>query len=209
MRKYTFFQNLSRRSRRENPGLKLASALLCLFFCGCGATEPPQPAKEAADPDLIVWPREEKAIRIEVNADRDLNMYESKAHSLQICVYQLDNPGAFSELAKTQDGINVLLKAEPFDKSVKNVSRLFIQPFENNVFHLDRVEYANFVGIVCGYFDSTPENCAKVWEIPPRATTTGHLFWKETKYRAGTLDLDLHLTDRAMAERTGPEQEPQ
>ena len=210
MRRYTFFSDLSRQCFFPGiPGLKLLLALLCFFLSACGASEPQQPSREASAPELVLWPREEKAIRIEVSADRDLNMYESKAHSLQMCVYQLDNPEAFYDLARNQEGINVLLKAESFDKSVKSVSRLFIQPFENNVFHLDRVEGANFVGIVCGYFDSVPENCAKVWEIPPITTTTGHFFWKETKYRAGTLDLDLHLTDRAMAERPAPEQEPQ
>jgi type VI secretion system VasD/TssJ family lipoprotein len=183
--------------------------LLCALFAGCGASEQPKPSLESGDPALVLWPRAAQAIRLRFAADRDLNMYDSKAHSVQICVYQLDNADAFLNNAKTQDGITVLLRAESFDKSVKSVVRLFAQPLEENVVELDRVEGATFVGVVCGYFDSTPEHSAGVWEIKPLATTSGHLFWKSTTYSAGTLDLALRLSARAMAEETGQGQKPQ
>lgn len=136
-------------------------------------------------------------------------MYESKAHSLQLCVYQLDKPDAFLDLAKTQEGVTTLLKADAFDKSVKNVVRLFVQPLEDAVYELDRAENATFVGIVCGYFDAAPENAAQVWEIKPQAVTSGRLFWKSTTYSAGALDLSLRLAARAMTEDGGSRREPQ
>jgi type VI secretion system VasD/TssJ family lipoprotein len=182
---------------------------LAALFAGCGASEQPKPSLASDDPALVLWPRATKAIRLQFTADRDLNVYDSKAHSVQICVYQLDKPDAFQNLAKTQDGITTLLKAESFDKSVKNAVRLFVQPLEETVFELDRVEDATFVGVVCGYFDSTPENSAGVWEIKPRTTTSGHLFWKSTTYSAGTLDLALRLSARAMAEDGGQGQASQ
>lgn len=178
----------------------LLAALFCVLLAACAASEPPKPSLQAEDPSLVLWPRGEKAIRLRFSADRDLNQYDAKAHSIQICVYQLDKPDAFLNLAATQEGVTTLLKAEPFDDSVKNVVRLFTQPLEDSVFALDRVENATFVGIACGYFDSTPENAVGVWEIKPRVTTTGTLFWKSTLYSAGTLDLALRLTARAMVE---------
>ena len=172
---------------------------LCL--CGCGASQPPAPAAQSEDPAQVLWPYAEKAITVQVSADRDLNLFDQKAHSLQFCVYQLASPEAFLDLAATQEGINRLLKADAFDPSVKSVCRMFIQPLEDNVFHLDRADGAHFVGIVCGYFDSTPENCAQVWEIPLQSESSGYLFWETTTYSAGTLALDLRLTGQAMRDK--------
>jgi type VI secretion system VasD/TssJ family lipoprotein len=209
---YTKFPEKSTaRSRRAVARFAraLGAALICALLAACSASQPPQPAPESDDPHLLSGSRADKAIRLRFNADRDLNVYDSRAHSLQICVYQLDKPDAFKDLAKTQEGVTALLTAAPFDKSVRNVVRLFVQPLEDAVFELDREEKAAFVGIVCGYFDSTPENSAKLWEIKPKETTSGHLFWKSTTYSAGTLDITLRLSARAMAESKGQQQTPQ
>jgi len=177
-------------------------ALMCVLLASCSASAPPKPTLQSEDPELLLWPRAEQAIRLRISSDRDLNIYEAKAHSIQVCVYQLDKTDEFLKLVKTQDGIEKLLKAELFDKSVKDVVRLFMQPLEETSLALDRAENATFVGIVCGYFDSTPDNSANVWEIKPHATRTG-VFFKTTVYSAGTLDLALRLTARAMVEDSG------
>lgn len=211
---YTAFRLLSTTSP-GSAARRAARCLLAVFFCAalvaCGASAPPPPPPHslvAEEPGLVLWPRAEKAVRLRLSADRDLNMYGSKAHSLQICVYQLDKPDAFLDLAKTQEGVTTLLKAEAFDKSVKNVVRLFVQPLEDAVYELDRAESATFVGIVCGYFDAAPENASGVWEIKPQTATSGHLFWKTTTYSAGTLDLALRLAARAMTEGGANTREP-
>lgn len=184
-----------------------AAVLFCALFAGCGATSQPKASLESGDPALVLWPRAEKAVLLHFMADRALNTYDSKSHSIQVCVYQLDKPDAFQELAKTQEGVTTLLKAEPFDASVKNVVRLFVQPLEDISVALDRQEEATFVGIVCGYFESAPEDAAKVWKIPFEETTTGSLFWKSTTYSAGILDIRLRLTSRAMVESSGQTRE--
>ena len=178
----------------------LLSLLLCLTLLACGAAEQPKPSLEAEDPALVLWPRAEKAIQLRISSTRDLNMYDSRAHSIQVCVYQLDNPDAFVEAIKTPQGIAELLKAAPFDKSVKGVMRFFVQPLEESFLELDRAENATFVGIVCGYFDSTPEQSARLWEIKPTKTASGRLFWASTTYSAGTLERALRLTDHALVE---------
>ena len=174
--------------------------LACLLVTGCGAAEPPKPTLEAEDPALVIWPRAKKAIALHVSATRDLNMYDAKAHSIQVCVYQLEKGDAFLELAKTQEGIAKLLQATPFDDSVKNVMRFFVQPYEEVFLELDRAESATFVGIVGGFFDATPENSARLWEIKPKETDSGMLFWKSTIYSAGNIDIFLRLTGHAMQE---------
>ncbi len=214
MDEYTVFRLLSTvpRAAAQRLGPCLIVALFCAALSACGASAPPPPPPHsltADQPGLVLWPRAEKAVRLRLHADRNLNMYDSKAHSLQVCIYQLDKPDAFLELAKTQEGVTELLKAVAFDKSVKNVVRLFVQPLENASYELDRAEDATFVGVVCGYFDAAPEDAAGVWEIKPQTATTGHLFWKSTTYSAGTLDLSLHLAARAMTEGGGHTRESQ
>ncbi|MDL2216845.1 type VI secretion system lipoprotein TssJ [Desulfovibrio sp. OttesenSCG-928-M14] len=186
--------------------LALFALAVALPLAACSSTQP-KASLESEDPDLVLWPDEEKAVRLQFKSDRDLNLYDSKPHSIQVCVYQLDDKKAFLEQSKTPEGIATLLKAEAFDKSVKSVTRLFIQPLEDAVFELDRAEDATFVGIVSGYFDSTPANSAKLWQIKLKETRSGHLFWASTIYSAGTLELALRLTAKAMTGTVIPPKE--
>jgi hypothetical protein len=93
-----------------------------------------------------------------------------------------------------------MLQCAVFDQSVKNATRIFLQPDETAMHTLDRAEGALFVGVVCGYFDSTPAQSARLWRIPPTATESGFLFWKSTQYSAGGLTLSLHLSAKALEE---------
>jgi type VI secretion system VasD/TssJ family lipoprotein len=187
--------------------LLLAPALLCcVLLSACASAPPPKAALESEDPDNVLWGYGEKALQLRFGAARDLNAFENKAHTLQVCVYQLDKRDAFDLLRGTPEGISSLLQCAPFDKSVKNATRIFLQPGETATHTLDRAEGALFVGVVCGYFVSTPEQSAKLWQIPPSETQTGFLFWKSTLYRAGKLALDLHLGAHAMAEDSGRKQ---
>jgi type VI secretion system VasD/TssJ family lipoprotein len=180
--------------------LVAALALACLQGCGGGSAQPPRPSAESEDPGNVLWSFAGKAVRLELDASKDLNAYEDRAHSLLICVYQLDKRDAFDPLAGTQDGLETLLQCAPFDKSVKSSVRIFLQPGENAVHTLDRAEGAQFVGIVCGFYESTPAQSVRLLQIQPKKTESGHLFWKSTIYSAGTLDLSLHLGANAVAE---------
>ncbi|MBQ4133682.1 MAG: type VI secretion system lipoprotein TssJ [Desulfovibrionaceae bacterium] len=219
MHRYTTFLPLSRTRARTRDKqahslqMHQLAILLCLFLAlllsGCSASEQPRPSREAENPDLVVWPHADRAIQIQVSADRNLNMFDLRPHSLQLCVYQLENPDSFLDLARSREGINTLLEAKAFDQSVKSVTRMFVQPLEDNTFHLDRADGARYVGIACGYFDASPENCVRLWEIQPNASESGYLFWKSTTYSAGTLSLALHLTANAMVEKDEQNQEQQ
>jgi type VI secretion system VasD/TssJ family lipoprotein len=175
--------------------------------CGGGSAQPPRPSAESEDPDNVLWGFADKAVRLELSASKDLNAYEGKAHSLLICVYQLDKRDAFDPLAGTQDGLQTLLQCAPFDKSVKSSVRIFLQPGENAVHSLDRAEGAQFVGIACGFYESTPAQSVRLRQLQPKQTESGHLFWKSTIYSAGTLDLSLHLSANAVAEKDAGQQD--
>jgi type VI secretion system VasD/TssJ family lipoprotein len=187
--------------------LLLAPALLCcVLLSACASAPPPKAALESEDPDNVLWGYGEKALQLRFRAAKDLNAFENKAHTLQVCVYQLDKRDAFDLLKGTPEGIGSLLQCAPFDKSVKSATRIFLQPGETAAHSLDRAEGALFVGVVCGYFASTPEQSAKLWQIPLSETQTGLLFWKSTLYSAGRLALELYLGANAMAEDNEREQ---
>ncbi|MDR1360531.1 MAG: type VI secretion system lipoprotein TssJ [Deltaproteobacteria bacterium] len=185
------------------------TALLCgLLLAGCaGSAPPPKAALESEDPDNVLWSYGEKALRLRISAAGDLNAFEDKAHTLQLCVYQLDKRDAFDLSKGTSEGIASMLQCTAFDKSVKSATRIFLQPGETAEHSLDRAEGALFVGVVCGYFESTPEQSARLWQIPLKERQTGFLFWGSTLYSAGRLYLDLHLGAHALAEDAGREQE--
>ncbi|MDR0826963.1 MAG: type VI secretion system lipoprotein TssJ [Desulfovibrio sp.] len=175
--------------------------ILPLLFAalGCGSKNPdPKPQKESETPDNVLWTYASKALSFHFSAAKDLNAFDNKAHSLQLCIYQLDKREAFEALAGTDDGKNSLLQCAAFDKSVKASARVFVQPGEDAVHTLDRAEGTQFVGIAGGYFESTPQQSVKLWEIAPKSTVSGSLFWKSTTYSAGSLALSLHLSAHAL-----------
>ncbi len=182
-------------------------ATMCLLLAACGSSTPPQPSKIAEDPELVLWPRGNKAISLNLVADKDLNSYNSRAHSLQICVYQMSKSDPFLELTKTSEGIQKLLQAKPFDDSIKGVTRVFIQPQETSSIALDRVAEAKFIGIVCGYFDGNPNKLAKAWEISPKESREGFIF-KSSTYSAGTIEINLRLEANGMEEEEPEDVEP-
>ncbi len=201
MIQYTITNVLSSCRPRVSPLFRLVRPLFFAFFAvifhcglmtGCGGDPPPQPSKVAEDPDLVLWPRAKDAITLYMQATDDLNWYDSKAHSLQVIIYQLDNPDPFLSLGRKSNGVEALLKAESFDKSVKDVTRTFIQPDEAKVETLDRVEGAKFIGIVGGYFKSTPSKSVRAWHISLQKSSEGLVFKTDT-YSAGSIILDVQF----------------
>ncbi|MDR1777097.1 MAG: type VI secretion system lipoprotein TssJ [Desulfovibrio sp.] len=193
-------------------GLLKIFLLLALFVfygqlaaCG-GSAKAPKPTPESEDPDNVLWGFGDKAIHVNLSADRDLNAFDGRPHSLQLCVYQLAERDAFDRLAGDADGAQTLLQCASFDNSVKSATRIFIQPGENAVHSLNRAEGALLVGVACGFFESTPEQSVKLWQIPLKKKEEGYLLWKSILYSAGGLDLDLHLSAHAMAENDDPAQ---
>ncbi|MDR2800374.1 MAG: type VI secretion lipoprotein TssJ [Desulfovibrio sp.] len=180
--------------------------LCCALLQGCGGSAaPPKAELESEDQDYVLWAYGEKALQLFLKSSNDLNAFDGRAHTLQLCVYQFDKRDAFDSLKGTPQGINSLLQCSPFDKSVKSATRIFMQPGETAIYTLDRAEGALFAGVVCGYFESAPEQSAKLWQIPFSQRQTGFLFWKSTLYSAGRLALDLHLGAHAMAENVEQE----
>ncbi|MEA1936209.1 MAG: type VI secretion system lipoprotein TssJ [Thermodesulfobacteriota bacterium] len=163
----------------------LLPALLILLLSSCAAKKKP----DTADPSLV-WGFGKKAIEISYKADKNLNLYDEKPHTILMCLYQLSDPNIFNELSKSEDGLNKLLKCSRFDQSVAGFMRIIVQPGENKNLSLDRAEKAKWVGIVAGYYNLSPDMVTRLFEIP---VVTERKWLLLKKPIPGNLSVDLSL----------------
>lgn len=162
--------------------IDLALLLLLVFVAGCAAG----PA------GLPQYTFQEKAIQINLKADAKLHWNEGTAHTLMLCVYQLRDANAFSQLSSTKEGLYSLLECRNSDPSMITASRVFIQPGDSSLLTYDRAEGTRDVGVIAGYFDMRDENMVRTARIPVIKETTGFFKRTEVAY-PGTLTMSLHL----------------
>ena len=140
--------------------LLLFLLLVSLFYsCATGKKT------DSADPALT-WGFGEKAVEISYRADKNLNQYDNKPHTILMCVFQLSDPNVFSELSKSADGLNKLLQCTRFDASVAGFMRIIVQPGDTKQIVLDRAEGAKWVGIAAGYYTLNPDMVTRLFEVP-------------------------------------------
>jgi type VI secretion system VasD/TssJ family lipoprotein len=144
-----------------------------------------------------------KAIQIEYRADPNLNLYQDKPHTLAFVVYQLSDINPFTNLTKDAAGLTTLLKGEAFDKSVMAVNRFFIEPGDANRLDIDRYENVKWVGIVAGYYDLTPGQVTRSYEMPVLIETKGMIF-KTNEAKMGLLGMNLFFGPTSIQEVPGP-----
>ncbi|MFP5222364.1 MAG: type VI secretion system lipoprotein TssJ [Acidobacteriota bacterium] len=174
--------------------LAALAALALASGCGGGKTAPPsQYTNPSSSPQTMNWAFAPKALEFTFISDPFLNEYEGAAHTLSVCVYQLQAPTAFQQLAATAPGISKLLECTSFDQSVVSAQRVIVQPGRNEVLTVDRNEKAKFVAIACGYYDLNLGAATRVYEIPVSSDTSGWLWWKETTYQPGKLSKKILL----------------
>ena len=173
----------------------LLAILVALAGCGGGgkSAPPSQYTNPSYSPQTMNWAFSPKALEFTFVSDPFLNEYEGAAHTLSVCVYQLQAPTAFQQLAATAPGISKLLECQSFDASVVSFQRVIVQPGRNETVTLDRGEKAKFVAITCGYYDLNLGAATQVYEIPVSSDTAGWLWWKETTYQPGKLSKKILL----------------
>jgi type VI secretion system VasD/TssJ family lipoprotein len=130
--------------------LFICSLLFLVFSC-------------ASTPEYLY---KEKAIALHLKSGPDLNLYDKKAHTLVLCVYQLRDPNAFNQLLDDEGGMSKLLACDRFDPGVTNSKRLVIQPDQDMTETLNRAEGTKYVGIVAGYYKSKRENMVRLKKVP-------------------------------------------
>lgn len=161
-------------------GVVFLLSVVCLLFIGC--------AGKIAKPE---WQFEKEAVKVHIRADHKLNLYNSKAHTLYVCFYQLTTLNAFDQLTQDEAGIRKLLECKLFDPSVAAVNSKIIHAGENLTFILDRAEKAEYFAIVTGYF-ATLDNSRMVRRHKIQVQKRRERFWKND-YSCMPCDLDIEL----------------
>ena len=176
----------------------LLLAAVCLQLAACSASDPPTvPASSlmtpGKTPDTVRWTFAPRALALHIKADPNMNYEDEQAHTLRLCLYQLEKPDAFNELAATSEGLARLMLCQRFDPSVKDLHSQIIQPGLLDSQVLDRAEGARHVAVVAGYSHLEPGLVSRTWAIPVALYEDGSLFWKETYYYPGPLEMVLLL----------------
>lgn len=136
---------------------------------------------------------EKEAIRITLQGDPRLNLYQGSAHTLVVCTYQLRDPNGFNQLVDERGGLSKLLECGRFDPSVAYTKRLVVQPGQSLTEKLDRAEGAKYVSVVAGYYNLTKEGTVRLYQIPVGTISQ----------RAGSVTIDLYLGPQSIHDIKG------
>ncbi|MBI5590662.1 MAG: type VI secretion system lipoprotein TssJ [Deltaproteobacteria bacterium] len=139
------------------------------------------------------WRYEKEAIRLTLQADPRLNLYNNTPHTLQLCFYQLKDPNGFNQLTETEEGLYKLLEGSMFDASVANFKRLNMSPGQSTPFIMDRAEGARFIGIAAGYATIQKDRITRLINIPVITVEEGSGFKKQKVSRPEMINLKLRL----------------
>jgi type VI secretion system VasD/TssJ family lipoprotein len=139
------------------------------------------------------WRYEKDAIKITLQADPQLNLYNNMAHTLELCIYQLKDPNGFNQLTETEDGLYKLLEGGMFDATVANFKRLNISPGQSMPISMDRAEGARYIGIAAGYATIQKNLITRLIAIPVSVVEEGGGFNKQKVSRPDIFHLTLRL----------------
>lgn len=123
-----------------------------------------------------IYGYEKDAITLNLKGDAKLNLFEKRAHTLLVCVYQLKDPNALNQVLQDAEDVTKLLECGRFDPSIVNTKKFILQPGKEITEALDRAEGARYLGIVAGYFNLDKQRASRIIAIP-----VGGLFGKQAE----------------------------
>lgn len=145
------------------------------------------------------WEFEKDAIRLNLKSDPQLNLFRESPHTLALCVYFLEHPNDYNQLADERGGLEKLLECGKFAPSITMAKRLIIHPNKEYKEFLDRPTGAKYMAVVAGYYQLQKENVLRLFAIPvaeEKSMTT-------ITQKPGILKLDLYLGPQKIQEGGG------
>lgn len=151
------------------------------------------------DGDGVAWIFGPREIVLNLKASESLNLFEGKAHTLAMCVYQLSSDKSFNTLGKTPEGVSQLMACQRFDDTVISFEQIFVAPREARSVVLDRQEGTRILGLAAGYYASTNSSARSV-PIPVENSGVLSFLGAGRKVAAKlVLDVRLERTDMQFA----------
>ncbi len=187
-----------------------ALLLLVSLAAGCSPGGPPllpagSTTTPGSTPDSMQWNFAPGALVLHIKADPQLNFADDQAHTLRLCVYQVDKLDVFNEKAATSEGLAELMQCRSFDKSVKDVQSQIIVPGQVETQSLDRAEGAKHVAAVAGYYHLEPGMVSRTWSVPAAIYEEGAIF-RTRWYYPGPLEMILLFGPSSLQRFTQPVQ---
>jgi len=134
-----------------------------------------------------------EAVRLHLQSDPQLNLFQSNPTTVLVCLYQLSDPNSFNQLQEEAEGLAKLLECSRFDPSVTSFKRVVMQPGQELTQALDRAEGAKYVGMVAGYFHMQKSRMVRLLPVPVQEATG----------QAGILKIDFYLGPQEIQEPRG------
>lgn len=139
----------------------------------------------------LKWSYAKDAITLHLNAGSDLNQDGDQPHTLLLAVLQMENPNAFTA-ATSASKLSALLVADGAPNGFLALDRVFVNPGQQCSVSLARVENAQYVGVVAGYYTLDPKRVARLYRIGVQVDSSGHVVKSRTAKPAPLL-IELKL----------------
>lgn len=177
----------------------LLGCLSLVVLAGCssvtgGSTKEKQEKAKA----VVTWPYAKDAIKIELSSDVDLNFYANRSHTLVLGVLQFDDEKTFPKLLTKPTELAKFLATGNLPKGVLQFDRYVVKPDARILMQVDRVQNAQFVGVIAGYYQFDPARSARYFRIPLNMDSSGLVF-KDYKAEPAILALRLALGAQRIA----------
>jgi type VI secretion system VasD/TssJ family lipoprotein len=138
----------------------------------------------------VSWDYKRNGIQIELVASDDMNAYFNQPHTLVLGVFQLEDSKAFVKLLNDKKTLVGMLASGNPGKDILHMDRYIISPDKRTILDIDRVQGAQFVGMVAGYYDFDAPAASRLFRIPLNIQTEGLV---STTYKAEPANLALRL----------------
>ncbi|MCC8180928.1 MAG: type VI secretion lipoprotein TssJ [Planctomycetes bacterium] len=159
-----------------------------------------KPDGAASKPGEVKFVPAANALSIAFRADERLNSVDGVPHALVLTIYQMQSEYEFARLTESPDTMISLMEGERFDRSVRAVKQIHIQPGENGVISLDRPDRCRWVAIVAGYSHMRPGESTFLAEYPIGYYPVKPYVYNKTTmmYAAQPMALIIDLSESAM-----------
>ncbi|MBQ7738953.1 MAG: type VI secretion lipoprotein TssJ [Desulfovibrionaceae bacterium] len=169
--------------------------VIFLYLVGCGGKtqQPlPPPPLPTTDPAQVTWNQEAGGLHYRIETASDLNHEGNIPLGITVCVYQLEDPTTFQDLATSKLGLYKLLDCN-IETTKARSSKLFkMQPGKRVNVVADRVEKAKFFAVAAGYEHLSPELCTAIIPFPLHHDKQGVIF-RDDVYQAAPMNALIHL----------------
>jgi type VI secretion system VasD/TssJ family lipoprotein len=188
---------------------RIAPALLCgVALSSCGSLNSMMGGNSESDAlKAMKWTYAGDGVQIAITADPKLNQSNGQPHTLAMTVVQMEDPSVFAPYMANSAKMSSLLLTDAPPPGLLALNRIFVTPSENQTVTLPRVEKAQYVGLVTGYYHLDPARSARLYQVGVEVDSSGIVI-KNRNASPEPLKIDLRLGPDGIQESPGTRTPP-